>query len=192
LYHACGRETYRTAAIKNLDWALSQQRENGWFDSASFAPGIAPLTHTIGYAVEGMLEAGALLNEEKYVSSALQSARALLGLQRSDGSLAGTYGPDWQASVQWSCLVGNAQIAIIWLRIFKLTNEQAYQGALNRITIFLASCLDMTAKDPGIRGGISGSQPIYGGYLPFTYPNWAAKFMADLLVLQTHNPNAGG
>ena len=32
------------------------------------------------------------------------------------------------------------------------------------------------------RGGIKGSHPIWGGYDPFRYPNWAAKFFVDALL----------
>jgi hypothetical protein len=34
------------------------------------------------------------------------------------------------------------------------------------------------------RGGIKGSHPINGGYHPWQYPNWAAKFFADALMLE--------
>ena len=30
---------------------------------------------------------------------------------------------------------------------------------------------------------IAGSKPFYGLYHPFRYPNWAAKFWADALLL---------
>ena len=35
-----------------------------------------------------------------------------------------------------------------------------------------------------IRGGIAGAYPIWGGYERLGYPNWAAKFFADALMLQ--------
>ena len=40
----------------------------------------------------------------------------------------------------------------------------------------------LDAADPGVRGGIAGSDPVWGDYLGFTYPNWAAKFTADALL----------
>ncbi len=34
-----------------------------------------------------------------------------------------------------------------------------------------------------MRGGIAGSAPIWGDYSRFEYPNWAAKFFADALMM---------
>jgi hypothetical protein len=34
----------------------------------------------------------------------------------------------------------------------------------------------------GIRGGISGSQPVWGKYMTLRYPNWAAKFHSDTMI----------
>ncbi len=38
------------------------------------------------------------------------------------------------------------------------------------------------SRHAGIRGGVPGSNPIWGWYLRLTYPNWAAKFFADALM----------
>ena len=35
----------------------------------------------------------------------------------------------------------------------------------------------------GIRGGIAGCYPVWGGYIQYGYPNWAAKFFIDALLL---------
>ncbi|MEO6422619.1 MAG: hypothetical protein ABIR84_08080, partial [Candidatus Nitrotoga sp.] len=37
--------------------------------------------------------------------------------------------------------------------------------------------------DEAVRGGIAGSFPIWGDYSRFEYPNWAAKFFADALMM---------
>jgi hypothetical protein len=37
---------------------------------------------------------------------------------------------------------------------------------------------------PAVRGGVKGSQPFGGGYTPYTYINWGAKFLADSLMLE--------
>jgi len=43
---------------------------------------------------------------------------------------------------------------------------------------------DLSTPDPGIRGGIPGSHPRGGDYMTNRYPNWAAKFFMDALMLQ--------
>ena len=44
-------ERFVRAAIKNCDWLLEQQHENGWFDRNAFSDGEPPLLHTIGYVL---------------------------------------------------------------------------------------------------------------------------------------------
>jgi hypothetical protein len=34
-----------------------------------------------------------------------------------------------------------------------------------------------------VRGAIAGSAPIWGAYSRFEFPNWAAKFFADALMM---------
>jgi len=34
-----------------------------------------------------------------------------------------------------------------------------------------------------VRGAIAGSYPLWGRYLRWRYPNWAAKFFLDALLL---------
>ncbi len=48
------------------------------------------------------------------------------------------------------------------------------------------TCLDRVCavqslgdSNPGIRGAIPGSRPVRGGYFPFEFPNWGAKFFVD-------------
>jgi hypothetical protein len=47
---------------------------------------------------------------------------------------------------------------------------------------YLCGTQDLKSSDPGIRGGIKGSQPIWGEYGEYEYLNWAAKFFADALM----------
>jgi folate-dependent phosphoribosylglycinamide formyltransferase PurN len=35
---------------------------------------------------------------------------------------------------------------------------------------------------PGINGGVAGSFPVWGSYIRFAFPNWAAKFLLDGLL----------
>jgi hypothetical protein len=49
---------------------------------------------------------------------------------------------------------------------------------------FLKKTQDLVSDELGIRGGIKGSQPFWGGYGPFWYLNWAAKFFIDALSLE--------
>jgi hypothetical protein len=183
LWQSIGDERYKTAAIKNLDWAQGQQRSNGWYQNCSFDER-PPLTHTIGYTIEGMFESGVLLQAEKYKNSARFAAEALMHAFDHDHYIYGTYNADWKSADAYSCLVGDAQLAVCWLRIFEETKDKKFLNAAVKLMKFLKRTQNMRSSCGGIRGGIKGSQPIWGAYAPHYYPNWAAKFFADALMLE--------
>jgi uncharacterized protein YyaL (SSP411 family) len=175
---------YREAACRNVDWALTQQLSNGWFDSAGFTESghRVPFTHTIAYTIEGILEAGASLGRKDYVDAAACSADALLRVCEG-GMFRGRYDRGWASSDRYSCLTGNAQISAIFLRLFEIGREDKYLATARAVNRFSRLC-QLTDGAPQTSGAISGSYPIWGGYRRFTFPNWAAKFFADALMLE--------
>jgi hypothetical protein len=179
-----GDRTFLAAGRRNVESALTRQLPNGWFSGNCLDNDDAPLTHTIAYATRGILESGVLLGDARYLAAARASADALLGCQRPDGSLAGRYDKHWRPVVHWSCLTGNAQVAIIWLRLASLIEEPAYLRAAERSLDFLASLQALDSQNEGIRGGVAGAYPIYGDYGRLEYLNWAAKFFAEAVMLK--------
>src|SRR5687768_6359289 len=107
---------HREAGRRNLEFVVSQQHPNGWFPHCCLEDDQRPLLHTIAYTIEGLLEAGVMLENSRFVDAARRPLDVLLSLQRSDGSLAGQFDSDWKPAVRWSCLTGDAQIALCWLR----------------------------------------------------------------------------
>jgi uncharacterized protein YyaL (SSP411 family) len=178
------QENYLIAAEKNIDWALTQQLNNGWFKNNAFNLNEDPLLHTIAYAIRGILECGIYLANKTYIDAAKKSAEVLLKLQQKDGSLFGEYDFKWKNTVNYSCLTGNAQVSIIWLRLFEMTQDKKYLSAARKMNHYLKAMQDLNMDNKGILGGIKGSHPIYGDYMSFTYPNWAAKFFMDALLLE--------
>jgi len=181
-YKVTGNDHYHEAAKKNLDWALTQQLANGWWENNCLLYNDRPFTHTIAYAMRGFLEVGDFLKEEKYVEAALKATRALLKKQKRNGSWAGQFNRKWRAQCRWSCLTGNSQLAINFIRLFEITGEKKFFESAQRANRFNMSIQDIQADDTNIRGGIPGSWPIDGKYHPYQYPNWAAKFFADALM----------
>jgi hypothetical protein len=175
---------YKKAAIKNIEWALKQQLENGWFENNAFQKNQEPLLHTIAYSIRGILEAGIYLNNKKYINAAKKSADILLKKQRKDGSLAGSFDKNWNSSVSWSCLTGNSQTAIIWLKLYSITKDKQYLTTAKKINNYVKSTQNISSKNTAIRGAIKGAYPLYGWYAPFCYINWAAKFFIDALMLE--------
>jgi rhamnogalacturonyl hydrolase YesR len=181
-HEVTGIERYRASAIRNFDWALAQQRTNGWLPHNCLTNEAQPLTHTIAYAMRGFLEAAAYLGDQRYLHAATKIADAMLGAQRPDGALPGRFDAQWQPVVKWICLTGMAQIALNWGRLFQLIGDDRYRQALRRANGFLKSTQKLSGAPDEI-GGIKGSHPIDGGYHPWQYPNWAAKFFADSLMI---------
>jgi len=177
-------ERHRDAARRNLDYVVSRQHANGWFPDCCLDDNERPLLHTLAYTMEGLLEAGILLGEPRYVEAARRPADALVERLRPDGGLAGRFDASWRPAAGWSCLTGDAQTAIVWLRLYEETREPRYLDAARRLNRFVSQTQDLRAADPGVRGGIKGSHPIWGEYGSYEYLNWAAKFFADALLLE--------
>ena len=171
------------AAKHNLDWALAQQTESGWYESNAFVPNRSPYTHTIAYAVRGFLESGHLLGDERYLDSARKAGKAIADVQRGDGWLAGTYRDGWLASAGYCCLTGLAQMSLNWIRLAQITGDDTFRDHARSGLAYVKSTQRLDDPDDAVRGGIAGSFPIWGDYSRFEYPNWAAKFFSDALMM---------
>ena len=182
-----GEAQLKDAAIRNLEWALSQQRSSGWFANNAFTPDREPFTHTIAYAIRGFLECGVLLGSQRYVDAALKAARAVAGVQRPDGWLAGTYGENWVAGASYCCLTGVAQMSLNWTRLAQEAGKTEMRDNARRAIAFVKGHQRIDDPDPIARGAIAGSAPIWGRYSMFEFPNWAVKFFSDALMMDLAN-----
>lgn len=173
---------FKRAAEKDLEWTVSQQQKNGWFAHSYLDESNISLLHTIAYVIQGLLESGVILGEEIYIKSAQRTADVLLSLNKKN-ILSAFYNDRWERMVRSKCLTGLAQMGITWLRLFEITKNEIYINEGLNIIAYLKGIQNIQIKNASIRGGIPGSYPIWGEYLPFAYPNWAEKFMMDLLLL---------
>ncbi len=182
--HELQEPRYLDAAVRNVEWALTQMHSNGWLENNDLEDNERPLTHTIAYATRGILEVGLIANNGSFVEVAQRIARAVAQSQRRDGALPGRLDASWQAASRWTCVTGNAQMAIIWQRLTAETGDHTWLPAAENAIRFNLSIQDLTATEEGIRGAMPGSHPRSGGYMKHRYPNWAAKFFMDALMLQ--------
>jgi uncharacterized protein YyaL (SSP411 family) len=180
-----GNEAYRNAAIRNIDFALTEQLPNGWFKNNCLYDPNRPLLHTIAYALRGVLEVGIALNNSVYISAVRKAADGLLARQRADGSLAARFNDQWEPAVKYSCLTGNAQMGTVWARLHQVTGDRKYLNGLVKANEFLRRVQWLGTGNPGLDGGISGSYPLHGNYGRFEVLNWAVKFFADSLMLES-------
>ncbi len=124
-----------------------------------------------------------LLNCEQYVEAATKAARAVARIQRQDGWLAGTYADGWVPEATYCCLTGVAQMSLNWTRIAQSTGAVDLRDNARRAIAYVKGRQRLEDPDPVVRGAIAGSAPIWGRYSMFEFPNWAAKFFADALMM---------
>ncbi|MDJ0840038.1 MAG: terpene cyclase/mutase family protein [Acidobacteriota bacterium] len=181
--HHCqtGDKRARQAAEAHLRWAASQFHDNGF-------PGALNLIywpnylHFIAYTLQGLVEGAALLDLPQLWQKAEPAAQVLRDRFLQNDKLPGAFKEDWRPDGSYACLTGNAQISLVWSRLFSLTGEPAFREAAQKMTEQLAGTVRLSASG-GVRGGVKGSHPIWGRYLALRYPCWAAKFTADALMI---------
>lgn len=166
------------AGLRQVRWALTKQRANGWMEACCLEDPSCPLTHTLGYALRGILECWRFSRQDEFLAAARRLADGLLTAQRPEGRLPGRLWPDWSAGVSWACLTGSVQIAHCWLILYFETGEERYRDAGCAANAFVRRCVSYDGSDD-IRGGVKGSFPVDSDYGRFEYLNWAAKFFID-------------
>ena len=175
--------SYADAALANVRWAISHQLANGWFESCCLNVPEAPLTHTLGYALRGIVEAYAFTKDANLLHSARRTADGLLSALGPDGFLPGRVDAQWHWRVEWSCLTGSLQVAHCWLQLFQFTGDSRYRDAAFAVNRYVRRTMRVEGSLDQ-RGGIKGSFPISGDYGRFEYLAWAAKFFIDANLLE--------
>jgi uncharacterized protein YyaL (SSP411 family) len=187
LYEITGEELFRKTAVKNLDWVINDKMlENGWFEDCdnTVKRNDKPILHTIAYTLDGLIDSGLILKEEKYLDAAARGAVRLRNLFLSQGFLNGRYDRNWNGSEYLLC-TGCAQMAIIWLKLFTYYRDPAFLEAARKMIRLLIFIQDRKFKEsPDTHGAIPGSFPVWGRYEPFAFPNWATKFFCDALLME--------
>jgi hypothetical protein len=179
-----GESRYRDAALRSVTAALRQQRPNGWFAHNCLTRSDAPLTHTLGYTLQGLLEVGAAAGRDDFVTAVERTMIAVAPVIRKNGFLPGMFFDDWRPAALSSCLTGYAQLAIVGYRLHELGGTPEDRAMADRLVDFLKGLQALDAEDKNVNGALAGSFPIFGGYMRAGYPNWATKYLLDALVLQ--------
>jgi hypothetical protein len=174
---------YGEAALKNIRWALTKQRENGWFADCCLNDASQPLTHTIGYALRGVIEGYRFSNDATLLDAALRTANGALSALRASGFLPGRLRDDWTGAVKWACLTGSVQIAHCWLLLYQITGEEKFLAGARRANAYVRSRVRVDGATE-LRGGVKGSFPVDGEYGKFEYLSWACKFFIDANLLE--------
>ncbi|MHB8958674.1 MAG: prenyltransferase/squalene oxidase repeat-containing protein [Candidatus Limnocylindrales bacterium] len=182
-----GEVVARSAAERHLDWVLRQYNpETGWFDLTGFTredhAARRSVTHTLAYTIWGVLTLGLLLGRDDAVEAAASAATRVASVVRERGRLPGMLSAGWADATRWACLTGNSQMALVWFRLAEIGHPAGDPDAARTVLDRVLEAQDLGSGDPGIRGGIPGSDPPWGTYMRFVFPNWAAKFTIDALL----------
>jgi hypothetical protein len=181
LWAVTGEERYARAAAANCEFALRQQLPNGWFslcDNDRRFVG-APSTHTICYTVDGLLEIGTILEEEEFRAAAKRTSARLADLVDPSGFFPGAFDDTWTSRGSYCCVTGAAQLGVVLVRLHEETRESSGLAVASRLLDFLLYVQRLNAAGSDRSGGLPGSYPIWGSYVPLKYPSWAAKFFID-------------
>ncbi len=177
-WQLCGDPALREAALRNLCWVRASQDPGGFIRHAGFRADQPAHLHTIAYVIRGLLEGGLILEREDLIESASRAAEALASRMIEQRSLPGEYDVGWRPAASYRCLTGEAQLAIIWARLFERFGGDRMIEACRSALRFLAATQTLDGA-AAVRGALAGSYPIWGRYSRFEFPSWAAKFFVD-------------
>ena len=82
-----------------------------------------PFLHFIAYTIRGFLESGLILEDKSLIRIALKSSLMLLDYYIKHQYLPATFNSNWESIDSYSCLTGNAQLSIIWLKLYHIMTD---------------------------------------------------------------------
>jgi len=181
-----GNERVRAAAARGLDHIAAKLQPNGAIRDWGFAPDKPAFTHTIAYTIRGLMEAARLAPEyTHWAAAAEQASEKIFRIFEIRKRLAGAYDQNWKGTNWYICLTGNCQLAICWMRHFDATGDNRFVNAACKAIDIVSRYQPLRPKlYSALKGGIPGSAPVWGRYLTMRFPNWAAKFYAEALMMR--------
>ena len=182
--NAADDDALRSAAVRSIEAALRQREDNGWFRNNCLNLSHIPLTHTIGYALQGIFEVGVLAGRADFIDAVRHTLDGALSSLQDNGYLAARLDCNWQPQAEHVCLTGSVQLAIICFRLAEEFGEEQFVDAGTRLLGFVKATQLMACDNESMVGAIPGSFPLLGEYMMAGYPNWATKYYIDALMLK--------
>lgn len=150
-----GNQSYKIAAIKLCDWGLETQNIDGRF-STSPNPNETFL-HPHCYAAEGLITAGIVLNEKRYLDAAQKAVSWISNFQLDNGAFPSYYSAGIFQNASSPDMT--AQVLRLWLMLKKdqrpkINLSKAIQSILN---------LQCNNKESSVYGGIMAGDAWFTG-----------------------------
>jgi len=172
------------AAQRAVSAAVEQRNDVGWLSNNDLNLSDIPLTHTIGYALQGIFEVAVLAGRDDYIEAVRQSLHGALSSMHDNGYLSARLDHNWRPRAEYVCLTGSVQLAIVCFRFAEQFGDDQFVDRGNRLLGFTKATQLLEFEDADMVGAIPGSFPIMGEYMKGGYPNWATKYFIDALLLQ--------
>jgi len=169
------------AGQKNVKFALSLQQDSGYFLQNGFSATDYAYTHTIAYAIRGILESALLTDNHQWMDAAERGFDSIIGLIGDDGRLPGEIDEKLRCNNTFVCLPGNCQMSIIGSKLYSRNMKEEHIISASKLLEFVRS-KQLRSSDPAVNGGITGSWPLRGKYNPYEIPNWGVKFFIDAVL----------
>jgi len=187
-------ESIRDAAIRVLQRIIALRTPKGVFRGWSFDSDKPAFTHTIAYTLRGFIECAVLLEDWHSFGAPCEAAldRLARKAEFTHGRLPGAYSEEWKPINWYTCLTGNAQIAICLLRMEQHSPDLRLVNAAEKLISNVCNHQRINSGRTKIRGAVSGSAPLWGRYMFMRYPNWAVKYHADALMMLSHRLKTEG
>ncbi len=183
LYLVTQNEVFKQAVERQCDWAIQQkQMPNAWFRDAdnTVKNNHKPITHTLAYTLDGLIECGLLFNRNDWVEAGAQTAKKLAELALSHQGLMGRYNSKWEGSEAF-LQTGAAQLCIAWQRL-ENPNQPIWLEARLKVMGQLRANQIPSWAGRNLAGGLFGSSPFWGRYEAFGIPNWGVKYYLEALL----------
>lgn len=188
-----GEKRFSASAIKNLRWVLKQQQVNGWFTNCGFNNDF-PIMHVIIYTLRGLLESHLIdtaatghlniIDAVSRAADALCDAAERYTVNSTPWMISTSFDADWKSRDAHSCLTGNAQFACFLFRLAATTGNSRYRTVAERVLQVTERTQLLNTTFAEVNGALPGCYPLYHGYHPNSYPNWATKFLADAIMMK--------
>jgi hypothetical protein len=172
----------KSAALGVLQTIIGWQLENGAIRNWAFEADKPAFTHTIAYTIRGLLESARILESEGDEIWAVGQRAADVIRRRAElrRGLAGAYDLDLNGRHWYTCLTGNCQMALVWMKVYRRERDARFLSAALKALEFVMDKQRMRGNPRGpLHGAVAGSSPVWGRYITMRYPNWSAKFLTD-------------
>jgi hypothetical protein len=173
------------AAKSFLDTVLERKLQNGVISRWGFDDQGSAFTHTIAYTIRGFQESSRLLEDNFRYANEMEQVLDFFvkKTELTNGRLPGEFDEFLKSNKRYVCLTGNAQLAICILLMEQQKSDLRLVNAAAKLIDFIGSVQKQGGFNSGMQGGIAGSYPIWGSYMFMRYPNWAAKYYCDALMM---------